>query len=61
LLKQYLIYVVRWLILAIPGAWLLQFINQFIPTFYAMLVSQTLLGMTVYFIDKRIFGIGGRE
>jgi hypothetical protein len=56
LVKQYFIYVMRWLILAIPGAWVLQFISQYMPTFWAMLVSQTLLGMIVYWIDKQIFG-----
>lgn len=55
-MKQYLLYVLRWAVLGIPGAWVFQAFSQHFSFFYAMIISQTLLGMVVYFIDRKIFG-----
>lgn len=52
----YFLYLVRWGLLAIPGAWFLQGIQTFIPGLYwPMIVSQVLTGAWVFFVDRRIF------
>jgi hypothetical protein len=53
---RYILYLIRWGVLAIPGAWFLQMVQGVIPGLYvAMIASQILTGAWVYFIDKWIF------
>lgn len=55
-LTTHLIYITRWIVLAIPGAMLLQMIRQVIPDItFAMLISQGILGAVVFFVDRWIF------
>lgn len=62
-LVTYLLYVARWVVLAIPGAGLLRLTCRIMsvwkckdePIVLAMLISQGLLGMVVYFVDRWIF------
>lgn len=57
MIETYLLYLLRWALLAIPGAWFLKKIQKVIPGLYApMIVSQVLTGMWVFFVDKWIFG-----
>lgn len=52
----HLIYITRWIVLAIPGAMLLQMVRQVIPDItFAMLISQGILGAAVFFVDRWIF------
>ncbi len=52
---RYILYVLRWMALAIPGAWCLVQARKVIPnTYAAMIVSQGLLGAAVYFVDRWI-------
>lgn len=54
----HLAYVARWGILAVPGAWFLRQVEKQIDGRYkSMVVSQTILGAIVFFIDKWIFGV----
>ena len=54
--KRYLLYLVRWGVLAIPGAWFLEMIQQVIPGLYIPnIIGQILTGAWVYFIDRWIF------
>jgi len=51
-----MIYLLRWGVLAIPGAWFLQIIQGVIPGLYLpMIISQVLTGAWVFWIDKWIF------
>lgn len=51
----YLAYVLRWMGLALPGALFLQHVQRRIPnTTLAMVVSQTLLGILVFWLDRII-------
>lgn len=53
---SYVLYVLRWMVLAIPGAWFLVQVQCVIEnTYLAMVISQGLLGAVVYFIDRWIF------
>ena len=53
---RYTLYLIRWGVLAIPGAWFLQLVQGVIPGLYLpMVVSQILTGSWVFFIDKWIF------
>lgn len=55
-LRSYVLYVLRWMALAVPGAWfLVQVQNVIENTYLAMVISQGLLGAGVYFIDRWIF------
>lgn len=52
---RYVLYVSRWMVLAVPGAWFLTKIQTLFPGVYIpMIVSQGILGAAVYFVDKRI-------
>ena len=58
---KYLLYVLRWVVLAVPGA---LFFNQVralmgIENVYlVMIISQAVMGAMVYFLDKLIFSSG---
>jgi hypothetical protein len=58
---KYLLYVLRWVVLAIPGA---LFFNKVKQTFgiqdvyVAMMISQAMMGAMVYFVDRLIFTSG---
>ena len=58
----YIIYITRWVVLAIPGAMFLQATKKLLARIgednitIAMLISQGILGALVYFIDRWIFG-----
>jgi hypothetical protein len=55
---RYALYVLRWVVLAVPGAWFLLQVQKVISdTYLAMLASQGILGAVVYFVDKKIFGV----
>ena len=55
-MKRYILYLMRWGILAIPGAYFLQLVQQVIPGLYLpMILSQVLTGAWVFFIDRWIF------
>jgi hypothetical protein len=57
LIKQYLIYDLRWILLAIPGSWLYNYIlNKVKSPMKAMVISQALMGLIVFWIDLLIFG-----
>lgn len=52
---RYALYIFRWMVLAVPGAWFLTKIQTLFPGVYIpMIVSQGILGAAVYFVDKRI-------
>jgi hypothetical protein len=45
----YIIYVLRWIVLAVPGAWLLRWMQRRCGSqLLAMVLSQGLLGLAVY-------------
>lgn len=55
-MTQHGIYILRWIILAIPGAlFLVQVQKRIKGTYPAMIVSQGALGALVYWIDRWIF------
>ncbi len=55
-MKRYILYLMRWGILAIPGAYFLQLIQQVMPGVYLpMLLSHVLTGAGGFFIDRWIF------
>jgi len=52
---KHAIYTARWIILAVPGAWFLAAVQSVIPSqFWAMVVSQGILGFFVFWVDRRI-------
>lgn len=65
----YFLYLVRWGLLAIPGAWFLKKVQKRVPKikclrplqryipepYLSMVISQVLTGAVVYFIDRWIF------
>ncbi len=52
---RYTLYILRWMVLAVPGAWfLVQTENVIENTYLAMVISQGVLGAAVYFIDRWI-------
>lgn len=54
----HLMYIARWGILAVPGAWFLSQVEKQIDGKYkSMVVSQIILGAIVFFVDKWIFGV----
>ena len=56
-MKKYTLYLIRWGVLAIPGAWFLELVQGVIPGLYLpMVISQVLTGMWVFFVDRWIFG-----
>jgi hypothetical protein len=52
---RYILYILRWVILAYPGHFVLQFVLQYLDPLPAMLISQGALGAMVFWIDKKIF------
>lgn len=55
-LLQYIIYILRWIVFAIPGAWFLIQVQKIFPEPYtSMIISQGILGALIFFIDKQIF------
>lgn len=58
---KYLLYVLRWVVLAIPGALFFNKVKQIFgidDVYLAMMVSQAMMGAMVYFIDRLIFTSG---
>ncbi len=54
LYKKYFLYVTRWVVLAIPGALLLDVVNQYMNVYPAMILTQAFLGAIVFWIDRWI-------
>jgi hypothetical protein len=58
---RYFLYILRWGLLAIPGAAFFELVQRVLPGVYApMIVSQVALGAWVFFLDRWIFERGGR-
>lgn len=57
MIKQYFIYDFRWILLAVPSSWLYNYILSKVKTpMKAMIISQALMGLVVFWIDLLIFG-----
>lgn len=55
---KYILYVLRWTVLAIPGALFFEWfiiLTSIKNIYIAMIISQCLLGCIVFFIDRLIF------
>lgn len=53
---KYLLYVLRWMIFAIPGALLMDLTLKLgLGLYLTMILTQGVLGSIIYHIDKRIF------
>ncbi|HEY3276576.1 MAG TPA: hypothetical protein VGJ94_08140 [Syntrophorhabdaceae bacterium] len=60
-MAKYLLYVLRWTVLAVPGALFFNKVREIFgieDVYLAMVVSQALMGAMVYFIDRLIFSSG---
>jgi hypothetical protein len=58
---KYLLYVLRWVVLAIPGAMFFNKVREILNVenvYVAMVISQALMGAMVYFLDRLIFTSG---
>jgi len=58
---KYLLYVLRWVVLAVPGALFFNRVKQVFgieDVYVAMVISQAVMGAMVYFIDRIIFTSG---
>ncbi len=58
---KYLLYVLRWVVLAIPGAMFFNKVRELLnveDVYVAMVISQALMGAMVYFLDRLIFTSG---
>ncbi len=58
---RYFLYILRWTVLAVPGALFFEKARQILGienVYVAMIVSQALMGAMVFFIDKHIFSSG---
>jgi hypothetical protein len=58
---KYLLYILRWVVLAIPGALFFNKVKQIFgieDVYVAMMMSQAMMGAMVYFIDRLIFASG---
>lgn len=62
---EHFLYTLRWIILAIPGAILLDWTSRVLykrgmtykwSLYLAMLLTQAGLGFTVYYLDKKLLG-----
>lgn len=52
---SYALYVLRWVVLALPGSWLLMYVQRRVrSTTAAMIVSQAVLGVAVFWLDRWI-------
>jgi len=60
---RYFFYVLRWAVFAIPGVFILEKIQELLPSLYiSMILSQILVGGLIgYWIDKLIFKIGDKK
>ena len=58
---KYLLYILRWVVLAVPGALFFNKVRQLFgieDVYVAMVLSQAVMGAMVYFVDKLIFTSG---
>ncbi len=58
---KYIIYILRWIVLAIPGALFFNKVKEILGienVYLAMVISQAVMGAMVYFLDKLIFTTG---
>jgi len=58
---KYLLYVLRWIVLAIPGALFFNEVRQVLHienVYLAMVISQAMMGAMVFFLDRLIFTSG---
>jgi len=58
---KYLLYVLRWVILAVPGALFFTNVRKILGienVYAAMVISQAMMGAMVYFLDRLIFSSG---
>jgi len=58
---KYILYVLRWTVLAIPGALFFNKVRELLgieSVYLAMIISQALMGAMVYFVDRLIFTSG---
>ena len=58
---KYVLYVLRWTVLAIPGALFFNKVREIFGienVYLAMIVSQAMMGAMVYFVDRLIFTTG---
>ena len=62
-MKSYALYVLRWIVCAVPGAFFLNLVknwfswlhlSQTTELYAAMVVSQAALGAVIFFIDRKI-------
>ncbi|HEX2965074.1 MAG TPA: hypothetical protein VHO84_04785 [Syntrophorhabdaceae bacterium] len=60
-MRKYLLYVFRWIVLAIPGALFFNQAKQLLGidnVYVVMIISQGVMGAMVYFLDRLIFTSG---
>jgi hypothetical protein len=58
---KYLLYVLRWVVLAVPGALFFSKAKELLGlenVYIAMIISQAVMGAMVYFLDRLIFTSG---
>jgi hypothetical protein len=58
---KYILYILRWTVLAIPGALFFNKVKEIFGVenvYLAMIISQAMMGAMVYFVDKLIFTSG---
>ena len=58
---KYILYILRWTVLAIPGALFFNKVKEIFGienVYLAMIISQAMMGAMVYFLDKLIFTSG---
>jgi hypothetical protein len=58
---KYLLYVLRWVVLAVPGALFFNKVRELLGienVYLAMVISQALMGGMVYYVDRLIFSSG---
>ena len=58
---KYILYVLRWTVLAIPGALFFNKVRELFgidSVYLAMIISQAIMGAMVYFVDRLIFTSG---
>ena len=62
-MKSYALYILRWVICAIPGAFFLNLVknwlsqlkfSQDLEIYAAMVLSQAALGAVIFFVDRKI-------
>lgn len=58
---KYVLYILRWTVLAIPGALFFNKVKEIFGienVYLAMIISQAMMGAMVYFVDRLIFTSG---